>query len=55
MSQPTNPVPVPAREADDPITEDEAYALAVDEAEAASDLDEAKEVQRRLETQAEDF
>ncbi|ACZ29263.1 hypothetical protein Xcel_0224 [Xylanimonas cellulosilytica DSM 15894] len=39
----------------DPITEDEAYALAVDEAEAADDLDEATEVQRRLETAAEDF
>jgi hypothetical protein len=39
----------------DPVTDDEAYALAVDEAEAADDLDEAAEVQRRRETAAEDF
>lgn len=39
----------------EPTTDDEAYALAVDEAEAADELDEVQEVQRRRETQAEDF
>lgn len=39
----------------DPITEDEAYALAEGEAEPQDDLDEKTEVQRRQETQSEDF
>jgi hypothetical protein len=39
----------------EPITEDEAYALAVDEAEPGEELDEAQEVQRRQETASENF
>ncbi len=39
----------------DPITEDEAYALAEGEAEPQDDLDEETEVRRRQETQSEDF
>ncbi|MCL1870223.1 MAG: hypothetical protein FWF90_07380 [Promicromonosporaceae bacterium] len=39
----------------EPVTEDEAYASAVDEAEPVGDLDEEKEVERRKEIKAEDF
>ena len=39
----------------DPITDDEAYALAEGEAEPQDDLDEETEVQRRKEIRAEDF
>jgi hypothetical protein len=39
----------------DPITEDEAYALAEGEAEPQDDLDEAAETQRRREIRSEDF
>ena len=39
----------------EPISEDEAYALAEGEAEPQDDLDEAAEVQRRQEIQSEDF
>ncbi|WP_425955309.1 hypothetical protein [Xylanimonas sp. McL0601] len=39
----------------EPVTEDEAYALAVDENEPVGDLDEAEETKRRREIQSEDF
>ena len=51
MSEST-PETTPEKE---PVTDDEAYALAVDENESVGDLDAEEETKRRRETQSEDY